>query len=50
MPSSARVQAHEGEGYHSGRGGEGNTHLPEGEKKNEGLVERLKRRLSGWRK
>jgi len=51
VPSAARVQGHEGEPYHSGRGGEGNAHLAEGgEKKNEGLAERLKRKILGWRK
>jgi len=51
VPGAARVPAHEGEPYHSGRGGEGNAHLPEGaEKKNEGLAERLKRKILGWRK
>ncbi|PUU82541.1 hypothetical protein B9Z19DRAFT_1120572 [Tuber borchii] len=50
VPSPAKVQAHENEGFHSGRGGEGNAHLPEGEKKNEGLAERLKRKILGWRK
>ncbi|KAG0133255.1 hypothetical protein HOY82DRAFT_641410 [Tuber indicum] len=57
VPSVAKVEAHEGEGFHSGRGGEGNVQLPEGAGKKGGagggnitLVERFKRKLFGFMK
>jgi len=52
VPGAARVEGHEGEPYHSGRGGEGNAHLPDGAEKGKpvGLAERLKKKIFGWMK
>jgi len=52
IPPVAEVRGHENEPYHSGRGGEGNAHIPEGAEKAKpvGLAEKLKRKIFGWMK
>jgi len=51
IPDAARLDTHPDEPHHTGRGGEGNFVAPDSKTKvHEGLAEKLKRKIFGWRK
>jgi len=48
VPEAAKVQAHDGEPYHSGRGGEGNAQVPDKGKPHTSFADRLRKRTMAF--
>lgn len=50
VPEPAKIEAHENEPYHSGRGGQGNVHGAGSSLAHEGLADKLKKKLFNLKK